>query len=158
MKIFRFLLCIAVALTLSACAPAQPPADLPAPTATSTTMPTVTPEAVLADCFEYFYLAAWLDTDGNGVWDQGEQPLAGVEFFVAGSYAHSLSQGKAVSAENGEASVDTWSPGGCINLEGYSVQATAPEGYQLTTTSPLPYDPDASPTNPYIFGFQPSSP
>ena len=80
--------------------------------------------------------------------------MAGAEFFVAGSYAHSLSYGKAVSDENGEAVVDTWSPGGCIDLEGYSIQATAPEGYQLTTTSPLPYDPEASPTNPYTFGFQ----
>ena len=40
---------------------------------------TATPD-VLADCFQSATAVAWLDENGDGVWDDGEPPLHGIEF------------------------------------------------------------------------------
>lgn len=115
---------------------------------------TATPEPVQADCFVYFYLSAWVDADGDGVRDEGEVPLEGVEFYVGGMYAYSMKHGRATSDENGEASIDTWTPESCP--ESFTVSAEVPEGYQLTTDSPMTHDGSSGLGGRYEFGFLPA--
>ncbi|KAA3643143.1 MAG: hypothetical protein DWQ07_21740 [Chloroflexi bacterium] len=116
---------------------------------------TPTPVPVLADCFVNFHLSAWVDADGDGNRDEGEAPLQGVEFFVNGPYASSVAGGKGTSDENGEASIDTWSPGGCLENAEFSVLAETPEGYELTTISPIVHDGSTGLNGDYAFGFAP---
>jgi len=132
-------------LLLTGCMKDQPAIEI---------LETPTHEPVMADCFVYFYLSAWEDRDGNGIWDAGEPPLAGVEFSVGGNYAHSLRGGKGISDESGEAVIDTWSPGGCLESSFFSVSAASPEGYQLTTESPIRHDANSLSNGSYEFGFR----
>ena len=119
-------------------------------------LPTAAPEIeekeVLADCFLYFHLTAWIDENANGELDAGELPLAGVEFRVDGGYASSTSKGRATSDEEGNATVDTWTPGGCPDT--FSISATPPEGYTLTTESPVVVTEPFSARVDAAFGFQ----
>jgi hypothetical protein len=108
---------------------------------------------VQADCFVNFYLTAWEDLNGDGAWDESEPPLESVSFIVRGNYAHSIAGGKAVSDENGEAAIDTWAPGECLQVYSFSVEAEAPEGYRLTTAAEILHDGSQKPVGRYRFGF-----
>jgi hypothetical protein len=70
---------------------------------------------------------AWLDSNGNGVWDQGEDPLPGVDFSVSGEL--DAVQG-GISDKKGEAVV------GAINMScgaSFSICAEPDPRYRLTT-------------------------
>lgn len=110
---------------------------------------------VLADCFVNFRLSAWVDVNSNGHWDEEEPPLQGVEFLVSGPYAHSVAGGKDTSDEKGEAGIDTWSPGECIEGAELTVLAEVPEGYELTTLAPIMHDGSTGLNGEYAFGFKP---
>ena len=121
---------------------------------TANPLTTPTPDLVLADCFVYFYLSAWVDVDGDGVWDEEEVPLPGIEFSISGKYATSLVEGRQTSDENGEASIDTWSPGACLDDAGLTVHAEPPEGYEVSTGSPVLHDASSGLNGTYTFGFR----
>jgi hypothetical protein len=70
---------------------------------------------------------AWLDANENGSWDEGEEPLPGIEFSVSGDL--DAAQG-GISNEKGEAVV------GAINMScgtAFSICAEPAPGYRLTT-------------------------
>jgi len=119
------------------------------------TFTTPTPEPVLADCFNYFHLLAWVDANGDGQPDENEPGLAGVEFFVSGPYAYSFQQGKSISDENGEARIETWSPGECPEDANFSIDAQGPDNYEMTTAAPVVLDGNTQITGTYDFGFRP---
>jgi uncharacterized protein YceK len=112
-------------------------------------------DQVLADCFVNFYLTAWEDLNGDGVWDEDEPPLEGVEFRMIGNYAHSFAGGKGTSDKQGEASIDAWAPGGCPNPFDFNLQAQTPEGYRLTTAAEVIHDASSEQVGRYQFGFSP---
>lgn len=127
---------LGTAVLLTACTPP------PTPTVAT---PGVT---VLADCFQSATARAWLDDNGDGVWDEAERPLPGIEFILEPSV-----YGRATSDENGVAAIFATMPGGsCPQYS--SVIAASFAGYTLTTPQSLAYTtPDAD----YRFGFQPES-
>ncbi|MCA9934178.1 MAG: hypothetical protein KC415_09655, partial [Anaerolineales bacterium] len=114
------------------------------PTAVPT--PTTTP-AVLADCFQSATAVAWLDDNGNGVWDEGERPLPGVQFALSPV----AQDGTATSGEDGVAEIFAWAPGECMAI---TITAVAFPGYILTTPKILDY---VAANTDYAFGFQPAS-
>jgi hypothetical protein len=83
---------------------------------------------MLADCYWSVNFQAWVDADGNGVRDQGEEPLAGVRFRLSESFS-------AVSDSRGLGHVFLF-PAGCEGME-YAVTALPPPGYQPTTDQPV---------------------
>lgn len=108
---------------------------------------------VLADCFIYFYLTAYEDADHDGVRDEGEQGLEEVTFVVRGNYAHSVAGGRAVTDHDGQATIDTWSPGSCQDFgTQFSIDATVPSGFTSSTNFPIEVDGTAF-SQEYAFGF-----
>lgn len=88
---------------------------------------------------------AWIDTDENGQWDDGESPIPGVHFFVIAT--DGTCDSEAVSDWKGEASLYVWLPG-CPRLD-FEVHVENPEGYRLTTPARLAENRDGI----YPFGF-----
>ncbi|MBN2500434.1 MAG: hypothetical protein JXB38_06660 [Anaerolineales bacterium] len=95
---------------------------------------------------------AWIDTNQNGVWDEGEDPLPGVMFSV-----DDVRNGdeKVITAQGGE--------NGAVKLVielkqcpsvAYAVYVEVPQGYRLTTPERLV---DERMTNDaeFLFGFVP---
>jgi hypothetical protein len=119
--------------------------------------PTPTREEVLADCFITFHLSAYEDFDLDGVRDEGEEGLAGIEFVLNGNYAHSVAGGRAVTDQNGDATIDTWSPGGCQEFSSqFSIDAVAPADYTPSADFPFEVHSDRF-TQQYEFGFYPAA-
>lgn len=109
-------------------------------------------KAVLADCFTYFNLTAWEDSNQDGIWNEEESPMEGVIFFVDGFYVSSSNRGKASSNSEGQATIDTWSPGECMD-NNFTIRAETPDGYAPTTDGPLLYYPKTQTSTEYQFGF-----
>lgn len=130
---------LATALILSGCA-------------SLISQPTPTPEPVMADCFIYFHLTAWEDLNANGIQDDGEGPLEGVEFTVNGPYAYSISHGKGSTDADGYVSIDTWSPDDCPETDEFEINAIPPTGYALPADLPFRTKADSM-SNDYAFGF-----
>jgi hypothetical protein len=86
------------------------------------------PQVPPADCFWSLEAQAWVDTNGNDVWDKLEEPLAGVRFRLHGYTA-------AVSDSDGMGKLFIF-PAACSGVE-YAVSALPPPGYQPTTDQPL---------------------
>lgn len=104
--------------------------------------------AVQADCFQSATALAWLDENGNGVWDEAERPLPGIEFVLEPTV-----YSRTTSDENGVAEIFATSPGPCLETN-LQVIAAKFDGYTLTTPQQLPYE---SPDVEYAFGFQPEA-
>lgn len=87
---------------------------------------------ILADCLEEELAWAWIDENENGNWDNGEQPLSGVEFKVDDAL-NDLTDvaGPAVSDNDGRALLAVWLPG-CPDVH-FEVYALPKEGYRFTT-------------------------
>lgn len=122
--------------------------------------PTPTPTVeIMADCFINFRLSAYEDADRDGVRDEGEPGLAGVEFILNGTFAYSFSGGRALTDADGQGAIDTWSPGGCQDFATeFSIDAVAPAGYAPSTDFPFDVEYDATSTQEYAFGFYPVEP
>jgi hypothetical protein len=110
-------------------------------------VPTATPE-VLADCFWSAQAFAWIDSDGDGTRDEGEQPLEGVEV----NFSLTFFSGETTGAD-GVAHVAGMHPGACDATLENSVVAKAPEGYEPTTELVVAY---TEGRDLYEFGFIPN--
>ena len=112
-----------------------------------------------ADCVWYDEADAWVDENQNGVWDNEEEPLAGVQFFVDDIRNDYQDVGdEAISAEDGKAHLSVWLPG-CPNVK-FEIYANPPEGFQATTSDRLAVSKDAfrnSQQDLFSFGFVASS-
>jgi Leucine-rich repeat (LRR) protein len=129
-------LCLAAFGLLAGCVPLIPAEAPPAVTAT--------PD-VLADCFQSATAVAWLDENGDGLRDDGEPPLPGIEFVL-----EPLAASRATSDENGVASLSATTPGG-VCPENSRVRVSQFDGYLLNTPAALDYvDADTE----YLFGFR----
>jgi hypothetical protein len=72
----------------------------------------------------------WVDTNGNGLWDEGEQPVEGVRFQVNDVLNNYENVGNgAISDWEGKADAFVWLPG-CPSAK-FEVLAFPPEGYYL---------------------------
>ena len=67
-------------------------------------------------------------------------------------YAYSMKRGRGISEENGEVTIDTWTPISCP--ESFSLQAEAPEGYKLTADAPVKHSGSNGLSVRYVFGFR----
>lgn len=111
--------------------------------------------ACTADCAWFDEVNAWVDENQNGVWDPGEEPLAGVEFIIDDVRNNYQDVGdEAISDEQGEAQLSVWLPG-CPTVE-FEISAIPPEGFQPTTPERISVS-KKSLRNPgeevFIFGF-----
>ncbi|MCB8975849.1 MAG: hypothetical protein H6657_00280 [Ardenticatenaceae bacterium] len=115
---------------------------------TPTVEPTAVPVAahIEADCFQSATALAWLDENGDGVQDEGEPPLPGIEFVLEPTvYSRTLSD------ENGIAAISATTPGlDCP--EPLTIAVSRHDGYTVTTASAVPV---ISISQIYAFGFQP---
>ena len=117
----------------------------------SVVTPTQIPE-VMADCFLSFHAAAWQDMNADGIWDQSESSLQGVEFDLQGPYAQKWDPAPYPDKGEGWYTIQTWAPGECIPGE-FILSASAPDSYQATTSASMTF----SSSGPFEarFGFQP---
>lgn len=106
---------------------------------------------VLADCFVGATAVAWLDENGDGVWDNAEPPLPGIDFVLEPS-AYS----RTTTDKNGVADILAITPIGADEAcpTPVSVQAVVYTGYTPTTPSKIDYH---GVDGAYQFGFQPIS-
>lgn len=75
---------------------------------------------------------AWVDVNENGIWDDGEAPLSGVQFFIDDVQNDYQDVGReAITDENGEANLIVWMPG-CPNVS-LEISVQPPDGYRSTT-------------------------
>ena len=136
---FRFaihaLTCLACLASMTACT-----ADTPAPAFTPTTppapIPTLTPAPIAPLCDAFWTVTAkvWVDANGNGLWDIGEQPLQGVEVWAKETPSTHGNRDKltwSLSDSNGEAELDLFLAG-CPKVT-VEISATVPAGFHVTT-------------------------
>jgi len=91
---------------------------------------------ILADCFIDFHLSAWQDLNCDGYWDDSEPPLSDVAFRIDGIFASMLSKYPCISNEDGQCTMQIWSPGLCVARE-YTFTADPPEFFTLSTPSKM---------------------
>lgn len=109
--------------------------------------PTPTPTVeVMADCFWSVQVYAWVDEDADGVADEGEPPLEGVEV----NFSLTFLTGGTTDAD-GAASVLGMYPSACNPDLENQVVAVAPEDYRPTTDLRLALVEGQSD---YAFGFE----
>jgi hypothetical protein len=78
-------------------------------------------------------VSVWLDENENGLWDNDEQPLAGVRFIVDDVNFDDVLPHEAVSDKNGKAELFI-SPLNCnVNRTKILLYAITPDGYKPTT-------------------------
>jgi hypothetical protein len=108
------------------------------------------------DCAWYGSARTWIDSNGNGLVNPGEPPLAGVEIHVDDVRNQLVNIGwPAVTDQDGDTQFNVSIPG-CLDTV-FEIYVEVPEGYRMTTRLRLEVHPDAggSPdTEPvYYFGF-----
>src|SRR5262245_12645794 len=102
------------------------------------------------DCAWTAETRAWLDENGNGLWDANEPPLPYVPFWVDDIRNDYDKVGGATSNTEGTAQVYVWMPG-CPHVA-FEVYADAPQGYHATTQERWPAKGKAN-EGPFLFGF-----
>lgn len=115
--------------------------------------------ACSGDCIWYDEAKAWVDENKNGVWDDDEKPLAGVQFFIDDTLNGHVDVGEeAISGEEGNAELSVWLPG-CPSVE-FEVYVKSPDGFEVFTadrvlvTKKEIRNPGE---NTFLFGFVPSN-
>lgn len=115
-------------------------------------------EGNINDCAWYASARTWIDSNGDGMVDRDEPPLAGVEIHVNDIGNQLLNAGwPAVTHRDGEARLYVSIPG--CEATVFEVYAEIPAGYHLTTTARLEVNSDAweglGQERVYYFGFLP---
>lgn len=144
----QMVLIMILILLLLGVAACTPPTVDPIPVReTPLAMPesTETDEGIQADCFQTATALAWLDENGDGLHDEGEPPLPGIEFVLEPTV-----YSRTTSDKNGIAAIFATTPGDvCPEL--LTIAVSRHDGYTLTTTHLMQFtDPDRI----YAFGFQ----
>lgn len=94
--------------------------------------PTSTDDAVFADCLWSGIGFVWIDQNGDGVYQNGEQPVPDVPVFVDDTHNRYTDVGnKTKTSLSGDANLSVWLPG-CPDVE-FEVYIQIPSGYTLTT-------------------------
>ncbi len=102
---------------------------------------------MIVDCLWRVLAEAWVDANGNGSWDGGEQPLKDGHFRVdEPSRGNRDIQGPFLSNREGAAQLSVFL-GGCPDVK-FDVFALPPKGYRSTTHQPL------REPGPLMFGFR----
>ena len=133
----RYIAIILVLILLSACSSAAP---VVTQTQTKTITPTFTP-VIMADFF--FSACAFLDGNGNGVWDESDTPLEGAKMGIRINKEQAYVLGD-LTGSDGCAQV--WAPGGGIEVP-FTVRMDAPKnsGYIPIGESEIVYKGGPSP-------------
>ena len=131
---------------LAACAPPTTERITPRETPTAEEDAADPADQIVADCFYSATALAWLDENGDGRWDEGEPPLAGIEFIL-----EPTAFSRTVSDENGVADIFATTPGTDCP-EPTHLLAIRYDGYALTTPGRID---EVDLTEEYTFGFQP---
>lgn len=111
----------------------------------------------IADCGWDDTALAWIDENQNGVWDDGEKPLAEVQ-FIADDIRHDYdTSNEAISDLNGEAWVSVF-PVDCTGFNEIDIiiKAIPPAGYLSTTPNEISIPQDAAQNaqnDNFFFGF-----
>jgi len=116
--------------------------------------PTFTPvkEAALESlhCISGGWAKAWIDENENGEWDDDEQPLQGVRFWLKGTRNGNTIAFFEVASANQAGAAHIVSEGECDGTEVIEIYAEAPKGFQFTTPDRLD---DAPSGGTFLFGF-----
>lgn len=132
---FRVNVIIILAILLAGCGPVTPfapttPTKEIMPTKEFT--PTSTYEAVFADCQWSGTGFVWIDQNGDGAYQDGEQPVPDVLVFVDDILNGYTDVGnKTKTSLSGDADLSVWLPG-CPDAE-FEIYIQIPSGYTLTT-------------------------
>ena len=123
-RVLRRAMVIGVGVLLGGCGGVGPAATTP------------TSPLVLADCVWNARATAWLDTNEDGIRDDGEPPLAGVRFIVADTMNGYPEVAHGMSDVGGRARLTVFLPG-CPRAA-FVVSAQPPAGHRLTTPGVRP--------------------
>ena len=112
----------------------------------------------IGDCTWYGSAKAWIDSNGDGLFNSSELPLDGVEIHVdAGETGLVDLSWPVITNTRGDAQVGVSLPG-CTST-GFELSVDIPEGYRITTRPRVQVQPDlwgSLSTQPvYYFGFVP---
>ena len=114
----------------------------------------------IADCAWYSSAKTWVDSNGDGLVNDGEPPLGKVEIHIDDVKNQIMDAGwPTVSDKNGEARLNALVVMlGCSDVL-FEVYADTPEGYRITTKPRIEVQRDVSGSldteNVYYFGFIP---
>jgi hypothetical protein len=140
---------LAAIVAVLACA-RLPTAATPIPGGASPAAPTPagsTPQPMV-DCFWSADAYAWVDTNRDGVIDDAEPPLEGVELDFSLSFVDGATTGP-----DGNAHIWAMIPSACQPEGSLTLIAKAPAGYTPTTETALVYTDDRER---YDYGFAPA--
>jgi len=133
----RYIAIIPVLILLSTCGSATP---VVTQTQTTAITPTFTP-VIMVDFF--FSARAFLDGNGNGVWDESDTPLEGARMGIRINKEQTYILGDQTGTDG---CAQVWAPGGSIDVP-FTVRMVAPEnsGYILIGESEVEYKGGPSP-------------
>jgi hypothetical protein len=128
---------IALIIFLAGCGPVTPfapamPTETVEPMLTETVEPTPTYPAVFSDCGWDGIGFVWIDQNGDGEYQEGEQPIPDVPVLIDDTLNGLTDVGKkATTSSKGEANLSVWLPG-CPDVD-FEIYIQVPDGYTLTT-------------------------
>jgi hypothetical protein len=94
----------------------------------------------IADCVWSSSVTAWIDSNGDGLFNRNESPLREVEIHVDDLHNQRVDAGwPAITDQNGEADLYVSIPG-CSETV-FEVYVDIPEGYRLTTRPRIEVEP-----------------
>lgn len=125
-------LLLVLVFVLAGCTPTiSSPTTTPTSTPTHVEEPTPTFEGI-ADCIWSGTAFVWIDQNGDGIFQEGEQPVPDVSVLIDDTLNGYTDVGKqAKTSLEGEAELSVWLPG-CPDVE-FEFYIQVPDGYVLTT-------------------------
>lgn len=134
--IFRVFILLII---LASCTPANSPSSsTPLPTPTHVAESTPTFEGI-SDCLWSGIGFVWIDQNGDGEYQEGEQPIPDVPVLIDDTLNdYTDVGGKAKTSLGGVADLSVWLPG-CPDVE-FEIYIQVPDGYVLTTPARVRVD------------------
>ena len=110
----------------------------------------------VVDCAWHGSARTWIDSNGDGLVNKGEPPLANVEIHIDDIQNRLLDVGwPAITNQNGDVELDVPMPKCSDSI--FEIYAYTPEGYRITTGPRIEVSWDfwgsLSPQSVYYFGF-----